>query len=238
MYGFRHGAMVEAGVYWVAFGVIELSGRTARSGAGDETKVRRSIPLQNRNAYALADAHGRAAGVDVDHAFQRADVVDHEWLKDHIAFLRDPVGDVLDFARPFSARVGIVLNHDFLPLGDMAGPFLQDFGTDNALGIGAELDGGKLGIAGQTFADLKENAQDGAIGRRLDITFLQGQLRLAFLGLLGSDVALSPVDFHFGIQQLQLLQLVLFDLDQIGQAIIGLLDNSQVLLADDLFLEE
>src|SRR5262249_27354371 len=141
-------------------------------------------PLQNRDAHALADAHGRAAGVDVDHAFQRADVVDHEGLEDHIAFLRDPVGDVLDFAGPFSARVGIVLDHDFLALGDMAGPLLQDFGTDNALGIGAELDGGELGIARQAFADLKENAQDGAIGGRPDITFLQGQLRLAFLGLL------------------------------------------------------
>src|SRR5262245_66373238 len=81
------------------------------------------------HAHALADAERRRLVVDLDEAFQRADVVEHERFDDAVALLGEPVRQRLDAAFPDGALKNIVFDVHFFTDEHHAGPFLPHSGA-------------------------------------------------------------------------------------------------------------
>src|SRR5262249_20343838 len=105
--------------------------------------------LPQRYAHALSNARHRLARVDLDDAFQRANVVELKWLLKNGAAARVPVAYAEGLAGAFYRRLAVVFGGRAMCPGDAAGEFLFHFGTDNARRVGAEFDGRLSGLAAQ-----------------------------------------------------------------------------------------
>ena len=112
--------------------------------------------LDNPDTHALADTQRWVRVGDVDDALQAAGVVEGERLENDRAFVGVPRRHAFDGARPFRSGEGVVLDLDCLAHLEAAGPFLQNFSTDDLLAVLGELQSGELRTAPQHLADVDQ----------------------------------------------------------------------------------
>src|SRR4029450_13855039 len=114
-------------------------------------------------------------------ALQDALVDHHEWFAN-----RRPVGietgDLLDLALPLRAAIGVVLDYRLLPDFDAAGPFLDDFCSDDARDVRSEEESRRGRTGAEHFAGIHRDLQHHAVAGGFQFAF--GKAVLRFLELL------------------------------------------------------